>query len=130
MKQGEKLRGFRNLEVYQFAFKTAVEIFNITRNFPKEEIYSLTDQIRRSSRSVAANIAEAWGKRMYGAHFISKLTDSYAEANETTTWLEFAKEHNYLTQKQYDYFFENYDHICRMLFNMMRNPNRFLINFK
>ncbi len=74
----------------------AMEIFELTKNFPKEEKYSLIDQIRRSSRSVPANISESWGKRMYRSHFVNKLSDSYAEANETQTWLDFSFAHGYM----------------------------------
>ena len=105
----------------------ALEIFEETKNFSKEEKYSLTDQIRRSSRSVSGNIAEAWGKRMYRNHFVSKLSDSYAEANETQTWLDFSLAQHYLDRERYNYFTENYDHICRMLFNMMKHPGKFLV---
>jgi len=84
------LRGHRDLKVYQTAYKLAMEIFHLSRGFPREELYSLTDQIRRSSRSVAANIAEGFRKRRYPNHFISKLTDCDAEATETQVWLDFA----------------------------------------
>ena len=104
----------------------AIEIFIETKNFPREEKYSLIDQVRRSSRSVPVNIAEAWGKRMYRNHFVNKLSNSYAEANETQTWLDFCFSHEYLKKDRYKYFSENYDHICRMLFNMMKNPGKFL----
>jgi four helix bundle protein len=103
----------------------AIEIFEETKRFPREEKYALTDQIRRSSRSVPVNIAEAWGKRMYQNHFANKLSDSYAEANETQTWLDFSLSHGYITKERYNYFSENYDHICRMLFNIMRSPEKF-----
>jgi len=121
------LKGYKDLDVYQLSYRRAVEIFEETKNFPKEEKFSLTDQIRRSSRSVASNIAESWGKRLYRNHFISKLSDSYAEANETQTWLDFSIAHHYMQKEQYEYFTENYDHICRMLFNMMKNPEKFLL---
>jgi len=88
------LKGYKDLDVYQLSYRMAVEIFEETKNFPKEEKFSLTDQIRRSSRSVASNIAESWGKRLYRNHFISKLSDSYAEANETQTWLDFSIAHH------------------------------------
>ena len=121
------LRGYKDLEVYRLSFKMALEIFDETENFPKDEKHSLCDQLRRSSRSVAANIAEAWGKRMYRNHFVSKLSDSYAEANETLAWLDFGFAHGYLNRERYDYFIENYDHISRMLFNMMKHLEKFLI---
>ena len=86
----ERIRSVRDLIVYQKAFDSAMKIFEITKKFPKEEMYSLTDQIRRSSRSVCTNIAEGWRKRRYKAVFINKLTDAEQEAAETQTWLEFA----------------------------------------
>ena len=121
------LKGYKDLDVYQLSYKMAIEIFEETKNFPKEEKFSLTDQIRRSSRSVPANISEAWGKRMYRNHFVNKLSDSYAEANETQTWLDFSFSHSYINKERYDYFTDNYDHISRMLFNMMKNPEKFLL---
>jgi four helix bundle protein len=84
---GERIMSFRDLKVYQMAFKLQQKIFEITKHFPKEETYSLTDQIRRSSRAVGANIAEAWQKRRYVAHFVSKLTDSDGEQAETQHWI-------------------------------------------
>jgi len=122
-----KLAGYKDLDVYKLSYKMALEIFEETKEFPKEEKYSLTDQIRRSSRSVSANIGESWGKRMYRSHFVSKLSDSYMEAYETQVWLDFSNAHSYLSSERYMYFTENYDHICRMLFNMMRNPDKFLL---
>ena len=122
-----QLSGCRDLDVYKLSYKMALEIFEESKKFPKEEKYSLTDQIRRSSRSVVANIGEAWGKRMYRSHFVSKLSDSHTEAYETQVWLDFAKAHEYLANERNDYFTDNYDHICRMLFNMMKNPDKFLI---
>jgi len=84
------IRHFRELDVYKMAMEAAVEIFEMTKGFPPEERYSLTDQVRRSSRSVCANIAEAWRKRRYPNAFVSKLSDAEAEASETGVWLEFA----------------------------------------
>ena len=89
---------FQDLLAYKKSFTLAMKIFNISKSFPKEEKYSLTDQIRRSSRSVSANIAEAYRKRKYPKNFISKLTDSDAENSETQTWLEFALECKYIEQ--------------------------------
>jgi len=122
-----KFKGYKDLEVYKLAFKMALETYEETKKFPKEEKYSLTDQIRRSSRSVPVNISEAWGKRMYRNHFVSKLSDSYAEANETQTWFDISYAHAYMKKEKYDYFTENYDHLCRMLFNMMKNPEKFIL---
>lgn len=95
----QMIKHFRELIVYQKAFEQAMKIFELTKHFPKEERFSLTDQIRRSSRSVCANLAEAWHKRRYPAHFVSKLTDSDAEAAETQVWLDFSLECKYLVKK-------------------------------
>ena len=122
------LKGYRDLDVYKLSYKMAIEIYEETKHFPKEEKFSLTDQIRRSSRSVPANISEAWGKRMYRNYFVNKLSDSYAETNETQTWLDFSFSHNYINKERHNYFTENYDHISRMLFNMMKRPEKFLIS--
>ena len=94
------LRGFRDLKVYQLAFKLAMDIFKLSKAFPEEERYSLTSQIRRSSRSVAANIAEGFRKRQYPNMFVSKLADSDAEAAETQVWLDFAQSCGYLSQEK------------------------------
>jgi len=87
---GDRIRSFRDLRVYQEAFRLQQEVFEVSKGFPKEELYSLTDQIRRSSRSIGANLAEAWQKRRYPAHFLSKLSDSDGEQAETQHWLETA----------------------------------------
>ena len=121
------LQGYKDLDVYKLAYRLAVEIVKETVAFPKEEKYSLTDQIRRSARSIPANIAEAWGKRMYKNHFVSKLSDAYAEANETLTWLDFSLEHRYIEKVRFDYYLEKYNYVCGMLFNMMKKPDKFLI---
>ena len=116
-------KGFRGLIVYQLSYRLAVEIFEITKSFPKEERYSLTDQIRRSSRSVASNIAEAWSRRRYPKSFVSKLIDSLGEADETTVWLDFAKDFKYLEDKKFNYFTLKYEEVCKML-NSMINKDR------
>ena len=118
-------RGFRDLKVYQLSYQLALEIFQITKNYPREELYSLTDQIRRSSRSVPANIAEAWRKRKYPKSFVSKLTDSLAEESETEVWLEFSKDLKYLIEEKYKYFISKYDEVARMLSAMIDNPDKF-----
>lgn len=118
-------KGFRDLKVYQFSYQLALEVFEKTRSFPKEELYSLTNQIRRSSRSVLANVAEAWRKRKYVKSFISKLTDSIAEESETEVWLDFAKDLNYIKETEYTCFIEKYDEVARMLSPMMENPDKF-----
>lgn len=120
-----RYRGFRDLKVYQLAYKLALEIFEISRSFPKEEKYSLTDQIRRSSRSVPANIAEAWYKRRYPKSFINKLIDSAGEAGETEVWLDFSLDHGYLTKAKHDELIEKYNEVNRILAGMINKPEKF-----
>jgi four helix bundle protein len=117
--------GFEDLKVYQLAYKSAMTIFELSKRFPKEETYSLTDQIRRSSRSVCANIAEAYKKRRYPKHFVSKLSDSDGEAAETMVHLNFAKDCNYITEEEKLKLLDNYDQIGKMLKSMMANPDKF-----
>jgi four helix bundle protein len=119
------MRGHRDLKVYQLAYKLAMEIFKLSKSFPKEERYSLTDQIRRSSRSVAANIVEAFRKRRYPNMFVSKLADADSEAAETQVWIDFAHDCGYLSQKQYDELIGGYEDVGRMLGSMMRSPEKF-----
>ena len=99
-----------------------MEIFKLTKKWPPSENYALTSQIRRSSRSVCGNIAEAWRKRRYPAHFVSKLSDSDAESAETEVWLEFALQCGYNTKDELASLKKNYNDICRMLNKMMKNP--------
>jgi four helix bundle protein len=113
---------FRELRVYRQAFDTAMRIFELSKTWPKEERYSLTDQIRRSSRSVCGNIAEAWRKRRYQAHFISKLSDADGEAAETQNWLDFALCCGYITQQNRDDLDGVYEMICGSLVIMMAKP--------
>lgn len=117
---------FKELKVYQLAFEAAKIIFIISRNFPKEETYSLTDQIRRSSRSVCANIGEGYRKRLYPKHFTSKMTDADGEATETTIWLDFALEFGYINQEDHNALHKKYEEIGRMLNSMANNPEKFL----
>ncbi len=114
-----RVADYKDLHVYQLAFETAMEIFTRSKRFPSEEKYSLTDQIRRSSRSVCANIAEAWRKRRYEAAFVSKLSDSDTEAAETEVHLAFALRCGYLAKEVHDQLLDHYDHICRQLTRMM-----------
>jgi len=116
---------FKELIVYKKAFQVAMEIYKLSKKFPKEEKFSLTDQIRRSSRSVCANIAEAYRKRMYVRHFISKLTDSDAENSETEVWLDFALECNYLEKETHTRLLKEIDEIGRLLNHMILNPEKF-----
>jgi four helix bundle protein len=113
---------FRDLRVYQLAFEAAREIRLISIKFPKEETYSLTDQIRRSSRSVCANIGEGYRKRMYPKHFTSKMTDADGEATETTIWLDFALDCNYIDKETYNELLNKYNEIGRMLNAMAQQP--------
>jgi four helix bundle protein len=121
----KRINSVRDLDVYRLAFDTAMEIFNITKTFPKEEKYSLIDQIRRSSRSVCTNITEAWRKRKYKAMFISKLTDAEQEAAETQTWLEFALKCNYINKNIFERLDDQYEHIFTMLVTMERKAESF-----
>ena len=118
-------RGFRDLIVYQLSYKLSVEIFETTKSFPKEEKYSLTDQIRRSSRSVASNIAEAWSRRKYPKSFVSKLIDALGEADETTVWLDFSKDFKYIKNAILSYFISKYEEVCKMLYSMINSPDKF-----
>ena len=124
----KKISSFRELEVYKLAFETAMEIFEISKRFPKEEQYSLTDQIRRSSRSVCTNIAEGWRKRRYEAMFINKLSDSAAEAAETQVWLDFSLKTKYIDIKTFKIMDEKYEHIFAMLANMEKMSKSFCNN--
>lgn len=119
------LRGFKDLKVYQLAYRLAMEIFEITKSFPKEERYALTDQSRRSSRSVAANIAEAFRKRQYPNAFVSKLSDSDAEAAETLVWLDFAHDCGYLPAEKRDALMVQYEEVGKMLGAMIAAPEKF-----
>ena len=114
----------RELRVYQPAFESAVRIFELTKTFPPEERYSFTDQIRRSSRSVCANIAEAWRKRRYPNNFVSKLSDADAEATETLVWLDFALRFGYIPAELHKEMVDRYDHICSQLSLMMSDPQK------
>ncbi|MDX9695099.1 MAG: four helix bundle protein [Bacteroidales bacterium] len=119
---------FRDLRVYQLAYKLAMEIFKITTKFPKEERYSLTDQIRRSSRSIVANLAEAYRKRQYPKHFLSKLSDSDAELAETIVWLDFAKDCEYIRSDDHSCFIKEYEEVGRLLGGMINKPDKFIIS--
>jgi len=122
-----KIQQHTDLEVYKKAFDTAMAIFQESKKFPKEEMYSLTDQIRRSSRSVCANLAEAWRKRRYKAAFISKLSDAESEAAETQVWLEFATKCTYLPRERVARLYRAYDEILRMLVAMINRPQAWII---
>ncbi len=119
---------YKDLLAYQKAFQLAMEIFELSKSFPSEEKYSLTDQIRRSSRSVCANIAESYRKRRYVNHFISKLTDSDAENSETNVWLDFSLECNYIPKEIHQILNQKTIEIGKLINFMINNPNKFGCN--
>ena len=123
----KRISTYRDLDVYKMAMDGAMEVFEITKSFPKEERYSLTDQIRRSSRSVCANIAEAWRKRRYKAAFVSKLSDAETEAAETQVWLELALRCKYIDKVTFQKLNRHYDQIIGKLVRMIDNPTPWLI---
>jgi four helix bundle protein len=127
MEKKATIRSYRELDVYQMAMSGAMRIFELTKGFPVEERFSLVDQIRRSSRSVCANIAEAWRKRRYKAAFVSKLSDAETEAAETQVWLEFAFRCGYLDEQTFSEINRHYDQIIGKLVRMIDNPLPWLI---
>lgn len=124
----KKILKHTDLEVYQLAFEAAMSVFELSKKFPSDERYSLTDQIRRSSRSVCANLAEAWRKRRYQAAFVSKLNDSEAEAGETQVWLQFSVKCGYLKRDEVSSIYTEYDSILAMLVTMIHDSNKWIIN--
>lgn len=116
---------FQDLLAYKKSFSLAMKIFEISKSFPKEEKYSLTDQIRRSSRSVSANISESYRKRRYPKNFISKLTDSDAENSETQTWLEFALACKYLDEDVFKGLYRDSEEVGKLINYMINNPEKF-----
>ncbi|HEU4344935.1 MAG TPA: four helix bundle protein [Candidatus Binatia bacterium] len=123
-----KIREHTDLEVYKKAFDAAMLIFKASKEFPREETYSLTDQVRRSSRSVCSNLAEAWRKRRYKAAFISKLSDAESEAAETQVWIGFAISCGYLESDRGLALYQRYDEILRMLVAMMNRPQSWVMS--
>jgi four helix bundle protein len=119
-----KVGSFKELIVYQKAYNLAMEIFEISKGFPKDELYSLTDQIRRSSRSVTSCIAESWAKRRYEKAFINKLTDSLGEEYETEGWLDYSHDCNYIVKDTLDRLSNGYDEVRKMLISMINNPKK------
>lgn len=120
----ELIRSHRELKVYQLSFEAGMEIFHLSKSFPKEERYSLTDQIRRSSRSVSANISEAFRKRRYPKSFVAKLSDSEGEAAETQNCLDFALACAYIGTTEHRSLYDKYEHILSMIVNMINNPGK------
>jgi four helix bundle protein len=129
-REGEMARigSYRELRVYQAAMDAAMRIFELTKRFPIEERYSMVDQIRRSSRSVCANLAEGWRKRRYPNHFVSKITDSASEAEETRVWLELASRCGYISENDFEQLDCAYDIIIAQLVNIESNPNQWTIH--
>jgi four helix bundle protein len=121
------VQNVKELEVYRKAYALAMDIFELSKAFPAEERFALTSQIRRSSRSVAMNLREAWAKRRYEAHFVSKLTDCDGENSETDTSLDFAKDCNYITHAQHEQLTSLNHEVGRMLGSMLNNPQKWLI---
>jgi len=119
-----KVGSFKDLIVYQKAYKLAMEIFEISKEFPKEEKYSLTDQIRRSSRSVTSCIAESWAKRRYEKAFVSKLTDSPGEEYETECWLDYSKDFKYIQIDTHERILNEYDEVRKILISIINNPEK------
>ena len=118
-------QGFRDLKVYQLAFRLAMEIFQVSKSFPPEERYSLTDQIRRASRSVATNIGEGYRKKRYCKMFVSKMADADGEASETQVWLDFAHACGYLSERRQLELRKGYEGVGRMLGSMIAHPEKF-----
>ena len=121
------IRSYKELRVYQSAVDAGLQIFELTKRFPVEEKYSMVDQMRRSSRSVCANIAEAWRKRRYQAHFVSKLSDAEGEAEETRVWLEFASRCGNLSEDMAVELDNTYDKILAQLVRMMSDSEQWTI---
>ena len=124
---GERIESYKDLHVYQNAMEAAMEIFRLSKSFPPEEKYSLVDQMRRSSRSVCANIAEAWRKRRYKAAFIAKLSDAESEACETQVWIEFAKRCNYINNDIMEKLDAVYNYIIAQLVKIIDEIDKWLI---
>ena len=126
----EPIKSQFELDVYKIAFDAAMRIFELTKTFPKDEKFSLTDQIRRSSRSVCANLSEAWRKRRYPAAFICKLNDCESESSETQTWIQFSVKCGYLSKEEGADLFLLYDQIIGKLVNIINNPKPWLLPVK
>ena len=122
-----KYNGYKDLKVFQLAYKLAMDVFKITKAFPREEKYSIIDQIRRSSRSIPSNIAEAWKKRLYPKMFVSKLIDAAGESGETEVWINIAQDSGYLSLENYTILTSGYDEVNRMLYRMIEKPEKFVI---
>lgn len=122
-----QINSAKDLIAYQKAYALAMRIFELSKRFPADEKYSLTDQIRRSSRSVCSNLRETWAKRRYSAHFMSKLSDCDGEINETDTWLDFAKDCGYLSQSDHKELVAACAEVGKILGAMLKDPSKFLL---
>ena len=125
-KYPQRINSAKDLEVYTKAYDLAMRIFEISKSWPREEAYALTDQIKRSSRSVCSNLREAWAKRRYEAHFLSKLSDCDGENSETDTWLDFARDCGYLSDEQHRDLVQRSQSVGAMLGSMIKNPSLFI----
>jgi four helix bundle protein len=124
----EPIKDHKDLGIYKIAFSASMQIFELSKKFPADEKFSMTDQVRRSSRSVCANLAEAWRKRRYEAAFIAKLNDCEAEAAETQTWLDYAVECGYIDSFTGQEIYARYNQVLSGLVNMINNPSPWLLN--
>jgi four helix bundle protein len=122
-----RIEEHRDLKVYRRAFEAAVGLYDLSESFPRKEMFSLTDQMRRSSRSVCANMAEAWRRRRYEAASISKLNDAETEAGETQVWIEFAVRHRFLQPETGEKMFQEYNEIISMIVKMINNPQDWVL---
>jgi four helix bundle protein len=120
-----RAKSFRDLDVYRLSLKEAKRVFDVTKEFPKSETYSLTDQVRRSSRAVGAIVAEAWARRRYKGAFINKLNMAMAEAHETQSWLDHARTCDYIEDEQYADLDDAWQHVGAMLNSMIQNADAF-----
>jgi len=121
------IKSFRELQVWQRAMDNAMEVFQLSKKFPADERYSMTDQIRRAARSVPANLAEAWRRRRYEKAFISKMNDAETEASETQTWLELALRHNYITIQEAAKLDARYEHLLAQIVTMITQPDKWIL---
>lgn len=125
-----RINSAKDLDAYKKAYALSMDIFQLSKEWPKDEKYSLTDQVRRSSRSVCSNLREAWAKRRYEAHFISKLSDCDGENSETDTWLDYARDCGYLSEEKYAELTCEVTLVGKMLGSMLNNPAPFLLHSK
>ncbi len=128
MPEAFSIKTIRDLQVYQLSYRLAMDVFEITKKFPKEETYSLIDQLRRSSRSVAGNIREGYAKRKYEQVFVKHLNDALGSSEETRTWVDFSRDCNYITQEEHDRLDKGYDEVSAMLYVLMEKWQTFEVD--